>query len=116
MKTCRLRWVALALLTLALIVAVTGAMLILRSMSRPLELLASSARHIAGGDYSDPPVTVVQQQHLCQQWIVYRVADPDSRHIAIHRQVHGRGDVDLRCASKKRFGHLITRIHVLNKF
>jgi signal transduction histidine kinase len=46
----------LALLTLALIAAVTGAMLIVRTMSRPLELLAGSARRIAAGDYSDPPV------------------------------------------------------------
>ena len=41
----------------ALIVALLGAMLIARSVSRPLELLAATARKIAKGDYRQFPVS-----------------------------------------------------------
>jgi signal transduction histidine kinase len=45
----------LLLLTVALLVAVAGAMLIVRGVSRPVENLAAVARRIAGGDYTAPP-------------------------------------------------------------
>jgi signal transduction histidine kinase len=45
----------LLLLAVALIVAVAGAMIIVRGVSRPLEILASAARRIAAGDYTAPP-------------------------------------------------------------
>jgi len=42
-------------LGLALLAAILGAMLIVRGVSRPLELLAASAKRIAAGDYRNPP-------------------------------------------------------------
>ena len=45
----------LVVLVLALAAALAGAMLIVRGVSRPLELLAGAARRIASGDYTDPP-------------------------------------------------------------
>jgi signal transduction histidine kinase len=45
----------LLLLVLALVMAVAGAMLIVRGVSRPIEHLAEAARRIAGGDYAEPP-------------------------------------------------------------
>jgi two-component system cell cycle sensor histidine kinase PleC len=45
----------LLLLAIALIVAVAGAMLIVRGVSRPVEILAKAARCIAAGDYTAPP-------------------------------------------------------------
>ena len=45
----------LLLLALALVVAVAGAMLIVRGVSRPVEILARAARRIAAGDYTAPP-------------------------------------------------------------
>src|SRR3954453_10061760 len=45
----------LLLLTVALLVAVAGAMLIVRGVSRPVENLAAAARRIAAGDYTAPP-------------------------------------------------------------
>ena len=58
----------LAIFTIALIAATTGAMLVVRGMSRPLELLAGSARRIAAGDYSDPPAFHQRDEigHLAQ--------------------------------------------------
>jgi signal transduction histidine kinase len=48
-------WPVLAVFAAALIAAVGGAMLIVRSASRPIETLAGSARRIAAGDYTPPP-------------------------------------------------------------
>jgi signal transduction histidine kinase len=48
-------WPVLAVFMVALIAAVAAAMLIVRSMSRPIEALAVSARRIAAGDYTPPP-------------------------------------------------------------
>jgi signal transduction histidine kinase len=48
-------WPVLAVLAAALIAAVVGAMMIVRSVSRPIEVLAGSARRIAAGDYTPPP-------------------------------------------------------------
>ena len=45
----------LIVLALALVVALSGAMLITRSVSRPLESLAAAARRIAKGDYTVGP-------------------------------------------------------------
>ncbi|HEV2560982.1 MAG TPA: ATP-binding protein [Rhizomicrobium sp.] len=45
----------LFVLIFGLLAALAGAMLIVRSVSRPLEVLASAAKRIAGGDYSPPP-------------------------------------------------------------
>jgi signal transduction histidine kinase len=45
----------LLLLGFALVVAVAGAMIIVRGVSRPLEMLAGAARRIASGDYTAPP-------------------------------------------------------------
>ena len=45
----------LAVLTGALLLALIGAMLIARGVSRPLESLAAAARRIASGDYSSTP-------------------------------------------------------------
>jgi signal transduction histidine kinase len=45
----------LLLLAIALIAAVAGAMLIVRGVSRPVEILAKAARRIAAGDYTAPP-------------------------------------------------------------
>ncbi len=45
----------LVVLSVALIIAVAGAMLIARGVSRPLELLATTARRIAKGDYTPSP-------------------------------------------------------------
>jgi signal transduction histidine kinase len=42
-------------LFIGLAVAMLGAALIARGVSRPIELLAATARRIAGGDYSAPP-------------------------------------------------------------
>jgi signal transduction histidine kinase len=41
-------------LSLALLAAICGAMVVVRGVSRPLELLAASAKRIAAGDYRDP--------------------------------------------------------------
>ncbi len=45
----------LIVLAIALLVALAGAMIIVRGVSRPLETLAAGARRIAAGDYSPPP-------------------------------------------------------------
>jgi signal transduction histidine kinase len=45
----------LIVLAVALVAALSGAMLIARGVSRPLEALAASARRIAAGDYTVPP-------------------------------------------------------------
>jgi signal transduction histidine kinase len=45
----------LFLLVIALALAVGGATVIVRGVSRPVELLSAAARRIAGGDYSTPP-------------------------------------------------------------
>jgi signal transduction histidine kinase len=45
----------LLVLAIALVIALGGAMLIARGVSRPLESLATAARRIAGGDYSATP-------------------------------------------------------------
>jgi signal transduction histidine kinase len=45
----------LLILALALLAALAGAMVIVRGVSRPLEVLAVSARRIASGDYTAPP-------------------------------------------------------------
>ncbi|HEX6832604.1 MAG TPA: EAL domain-containing protein, partial [Rudaea sp.] len=44
-----------ALLALGLALALIGAVLIARGVSRPVEVLAEAARRIAAGDYSPPP-------------------------------------------------------------
>jgi signal transduction histidine kinase len=51
----------LIVLVAALLLALTGSMLIVRGVSRPLESLAAYARRIAAGDYTPPPV--FKQQH-----------------------------------------------------
>jgi len=53
----------LLLLMLALATAVTGAMVIVRSVSRPIEALAASAKRIAARDYTAPP-TIAQQDEI----------------------------------------------------
>jgi signal transduction histidine kinase len=45
----------LLLLGFALVAALAGAMIIVRGVSRPLEMLAGAARRIASGDYTAPP-------------------------------------------------------------
>ncbi len=45
----------LVVLAIALLVALAGAMLIVRGVSRPLEALAAAAGRIAAGDYTPPP-------------------------------------------------------------
>ncbi len=45
----------LLLLGFALVAALAGAMIIVRGVSRPLEMLAGAARRIAAGDYTAPP-------------------------------------------------------------
>ncbi|HSC18951.1 MAG TPA: ATP-binding protein [Rhizomicrobium sp.] len=45
----------LLLFALALLAAVTGTMVVVRGLSRPLEALAAAARRIAAGDYTPPP-------------------------------------------------------------
>ena len=44
------------LLALGLVVALAGAMLVARSVARPVELLAAATRRIEAGDYSPPPL------------------------------------------------------------
>ncbi|MEO8671752.1 MAG: EAL domain-containing protein [Tahibacter sp.] len=44
-----------SLLGLGLLVGLAGALLIARDVSRPIEVLAASARRIASGDYASPP-------------------------------------------------------------
>lgn len=53
----------LLLLALALIAAVTGAMTIVRGVSRPVEGLAAAARRIAAGDYT-PPDRIAQRDEI----------------------------------------------------
>jgi signal transduction histidine kinase len=48
-------WPMLAMMVAALLAALAGAMIIVRSVSRPLESLAGTARQIAAGDYTPPP-------------------------------------------------------------
>jgi signal transduction histidine kinase len=55
----------LIVLALALLAAVGGAFLVVRSASRPLEGLAGAARRIAGGDYS-PPLLLTQSDEIGQ--------------------------------------------------
>ncbi len=45
----------LAVLLLGLLAMLAGGAVIVRGVSRPLELLAATARRIAGGDYTPPP-------------------------------------------------------------
>jgi signal transduction histidine kinase len=45
----------LAILVIALLAALAGAMIIVRGASRPLEGLAAAAQRIAAGDYTPPP-------------------------------------------------------------
>lgn len=56
-------WPMLAVLTVALLVALAGAIVVVRSVSRPLEALASTARRIAAGDYS-PPSKLAQKDEV----------------------------------------------------
>ncbi len=44
------------LLALGFVLALAGAMLIARSVARPVEILAAATRRIEGGDYSPPPL------------------------------------------------------------
>jgi signal transduction histidine kinase len=53
----------LAVLAIALIAALAGAIVIVRSVSRPLEMLAATARRIAAGDYS-PPERLLQRDEV----------------------------------------------------
>jgi len=53
----------LLLFALALLAAVTGTMVVVRGLSRPLELLATTARRIAAGDYT-PPAKLSQRDEV----------------------------------------------------
>jgi len=48
-------WPVLFFLAFALLLAVGGALFVVRNASRPLETLATTARRIAKGDYTPPP-------------------------------------------------------------
>jgi signal transduction histidine kinase len=72
----------LLLLALALVAAVTGAMLIVRGVSRPVEILAKTACRIAAGDYTAPPRLRQRDEigHLADALInmTYSIAERES--------------------------------------
>ena len=101
-------WPMLIALVVALLVALTGAVVIVRSVSRPLEALASSARRIAAGDYR-APVEIAQKDELGQLSVALIAMTEsisereDALTSAIGVAEHARGDAERANLAKSQF-------------